>query len=163
MITTFTKLNTSAIHQTNSHMNPMLIIFPNGMFIPVCSACLLQTKTLDMIDSRTVRKLALSFDEAEEAPHFEKTAFRVRKKIFATLDTRHHRVVLKLSLVDQSVFAGYKKDAIYPVPNAWGKQGWTVVEMKKVRKDMFTDALTTAYCTVAPKKLAAKYSPDDNL
>jgi predicted DNA-binding protein (MmcQ/YjbR family) len=114
-----------------------------------------------MIDTKTVRKLALSFDEAEEAPHFEKAAFRVRKKIFATLDNKRNHVILKLSPVDQSVFCSYKKDVIYPVPGAWGRLGWTVIEMKKVRKDMFADALTTAYCTVAPKKLAVKYTPKD--
>jgi predicted DNA-binding protein (MmcQ/YjbR family) len=114
-----------------------------------------------MIDTKTVRKLALSFDEAEEAPHFEKAAFRVRKKIFATLDNKRNQVILKLSPIDQSVFCSYKKDVIYPVPGAWGKLGWTVINMKKVRKDMFTDALTTAYCTVAPKKLAVKYTPED--
>jgi hypothetical protein len=35
-----------------------------------------------------------------------------------------------------------------------GHQGWTLIEMKKVRKDLFVDAVTTAYCEVAPKKLA---------
>lgn len=114
-----------------------------------------------MIDSTSVRKLALSFDEAEEASHFERAAFRVRKKIFATLDTKRNHVVLKLSLIDQSVFCSYKKEVIYPVPGAWGKLGWTIVEIKKVRKDIFADALTTAYCTVAPKKLAIKYLPND--
>lgn len=116
-----------------------------------------------MIDTRSVRKLALSFEGTEEAPHFEKAAFRVRKKIFATLDTKRNRVVLKLSLIDQSVFCNYKADVIYPVPGAWGKMGWTIIEMKKVRKDMFADAITTAYCTVAPKKLAEKYRPDNQL
>src|SRR5688500_6996818 len=112
-----------------------------------------------MIDTKTVRKLDLSFDEAEEKAHCEKASFRVRKKIFATLDSKHNHVVLKLSLVDQSVFSNYNKEVIYPVPNAWGKQGWTIVELKRVRKDLFTDALTTAYCTVAPKTLAVKYTP----
>jgi hypothetical protein len=114
-----------------------------------------------MVDIKTVRKLALSFDEAEESPHFEKASFRVRKKIFATLDKKNHHVVLKLSLIDQSVFSSHNKEIIYPVPNAWGKQGWTIVELKKVRKDMFADALTMAYCAVAPKTLAVKYTPKD--
>jgi hypothetical protein len=112
-----------------------------------------------MIDSKTVRKLALAFDDAEEMPHFEKQSFRIRKKIFVTLDTRLKLAVLKLSAIDQSVFSAYDKSAIYPLPNAWGKQGWTRVDLKKVRKDIFKDALTTAYCTVAPKKLAEKYQP----
>ena len=31
--------------------------------------------------------------------------------------------MVKLSLVDQSVFCDMNKDAIYPVPGGWGKQG----------------------------------------
>jgi hypothetical protein len=112
-----------------------------------------------MIDIKTVRQLALSFEEAEEKPHFEKQSFRVRKKIFATLDKSNKSVVLKLSAIDQSVFSDYDRTVIYPVPGGWGKQGWTKVELKKVRKDIFKDALTMAYCTVAPKKLAEKYLP----
>jgi predicted DNA-binding protein (MmcQ/YjbR family) len=104
-----------------------------------------------------VRKLALSFAEAVESPHFQKTSFRVKKKIFATLDEKNQRVVVKLSLIDQSVFSDTNKEAIYPVPNKWGKQGWTIIELKKVKRTVFNDALTTAYCTVAPEKLASQY------
>jgi len=39
-----------------------------------------------MINIDTFRKLALAFDHVVEQPHFEKTSFRVKKKIFATLD-----------------------------------------------------------------------------
>ena len=66
-------------------------------------------------------------------------------------------VVLMLSLVDQSVFCKYDKAAMYPVPNKWGMKGATMVELKNVRRDVFKDALTTAYCKVAPKELALKY------
>lgn len=110
-----------------------------------------------MLSHETVRKLALSFEEAEELSHFEKPSFRIKKKIFATLDIKNNRGCLKLSLIDQSVFSAYDPTVIYPVPNAWGKQGWTFVNLKKVRKDMFKDALTCAFCEVAPKVLADKY------
>jgi predicted DNA-binding protein (MmcQ/YjbR family) len=110
-----------------------------------------------MVTIETAKQLALSFEEAEEQPHFEKTSFRVKKKIFATLDLTKKQAVLKLSAIDQSVFCAYDKSVIYPVTGSWGKQGWTIVELKKVRKDLFTDALTMAYCTVAPQKLAVKY------
>ncbi len=112
-----------------------------------------------MITEKEVKKLALAFEEAEQQPHFEKQSFRVKKKIFATLDIKLNRAVLKLSAIDQSVFSSDKNKAIYPVDNAWGKQGWTIVELKKVRKDVFKDALTSSYCNVAPKKLAEKYQP----
>ena len=110
-----------------------------------------------MIYIETARQLALSFDEAAEMPHFDLASFRVKKKIFATLDEKNKRVCIKLSPVDQSVFCSYDKSVIYPVPNKWGLNGATYIELQKVSKEMFKDALTVAYCTVAPKKLAEKY------
>lgn len=110
-----------------------------------------------MISLATVRKLALGFEGVDEKPHFEKISFRLKNKIFATVDTKSNTVVLKLSEIDQSVFSDYDPSAIYPVPGAWGKQGWTKVEMKKVRMDLFADVLRTSYCQVAPAKLASRY------
>ena len=106
-----------------------------------------------MVTIDIFRKLALAFPEATEEPHFEKISFRVRKKIFATYDEAKNRACIKLSEMDQDVFSTVDKTMIYPVPNKWGKQGWTFIEMKKIKKNLFTDALTTAYCEVAPKKL----------
>lgn len=114
-----------------------------------------------MIEIKTARKLALEFDEAVEQPHFEKSSFRVRKKIFATLDTEKKTLTLKFSLADQSAFSAFDESAIYPVPGGWGRKGWTIVELEKVEKDILIDALTTSYCQVAPKKLSEKYRPDE--
>jgi hypothetical protein len=78
-----------------------------------------------MVTSQNFRKLALSFPEAIEQPHFEKTSFRVKKKIFATLDERTSVAVLKFTPVDQSVFADISKGAMVPSQGAWGKSGYT--------------------------------------
>ncbi len=94
-----------------------------------------------MISVSTFRNIALSFEGAEELPHFEKTSFRTKKKIFATLDIKKNLACLKLSLAHQSVFSAYDPSVIYPVPNSWGKQGWTYVDLGKVKKDLFSDAL----------------------
>ena len=98
-----------------------------------------------MISTKAFRELALSFPGTEELPHFEKTSFRVKKKIFATMDEANGIATLKFSEIDQSVFCSYDKSIIYPVPNKWGKQGWTHVVLKKVPKEMVLDALDTAY------------------
>jgi len=103
--------------------------------------------------------LALSFPETAEEPHFEKTSFRVKKKIFATYDDKNKRACIKLSEIDQDTFSSINTTIIYPVANKWGKQGWTLIEMKRVSKSLFTDALTTAYCEVAPRKLAEQVRP----
>jgi predicted DNA-binding protein (MmcQ/YjbR family) len=113
-----------------------------------------------MVDINTFRKIALSFPETTEQPHFEKPSFRVAKKIFATLDIKNKIACIKLSSVDQDVFSAFDKKIIYPVPNKWGQQGWTFINLPNVRKDMFTDALTTAYLQVAPKKMALLMKQD---
>lgn len=112
-----------------------------------------------MVSNQTFQQLALNFEEAVELPHFEKSSYRVNKKIFATLDIKNSRVVVKLSTVDQSVFCAFDKTILYPATGKWGLQGWTVIELKKIKKAMLLDALTTSYCNVAPKKFAEKYLP----
>ncbi|PQJ10259.1 hypothetical protein CJD36_016370 [Flavipsychrobacter stenotrophus] len=107
-----------------------------------------------MTSIHTFRNIALSLPEAEEQPHFEQTSFRVKKKIFATLNMVENRACLKFSELDQSAFCSFDRDVIYPVPNKWGKQGWTLINLALIKKEMLQDALETAYCTVAPKKLA---------
>ncbi len=110
-----------------------------------------------MITKNTLQKLALSFEEAVEQPHMEKSSFRVRKKIFATYDATKNQVVLKLNEVDQSVFSDGSGGTIYPVPGGWGRQGWTIVDLNNVHPELFKDALTMSYCIVAPKKLGDQY------
>ena len=106
-----------------------------------------------MVDLVYCRQMALSFPETNEEPHFEKTSFRVRKKIFATYDETKNRACLKLTEADQDIFSLAAPGIIYPVDNKWGKQGWTLVELAKVRKKLFSDALISAYKAVAPPKL----------
>ena len=108
-----------------------------------------------MITIGNFRKMALSFPGTVEQAHFEKPSFTVAKKIFATLDTKNKIACIKLSVTDQDVFCQFDKIIIYPVPNKWGKQGWTFIQLQQVRKDMLADALTSAYLQVAPAKLAA--------
>lgn len=110
-----------------------------------------------MVSNEQFRELALTFRESVELPHFENTSFRVNKKIFATLNERACKACLKLSEKDQDLFSLFDASIIYPVPNKWGKQGWTFVELKKVKKKVLSDALLLAYCEVAPKKLKALY------
>ncbi len=115
-----------------------------------------------MVTLETLRKLALSFPETTEEPHFAKISFRVKKKIFATFDNSNQIANVKFSEIDQNVFSTIDKTTIYPVPNQWGKQGWTSIEIDKVNKDLFEDVLKTAYCEVAPKKLADQIRPSAN-
>ncbi len=110
-----------------------------------------------MVSIQTCRTLALAFDECIESPHFEKISFRINKKIFLTLDDKQKRAVVKLSAVDQSVFCVFDKAAVYPAKGAWGKQGWTTVELNAVKKDLIKNIIKASYCNVATPALGKKY------
>ena len=96
--------------------------------------------------------MALSLPGAEEKPHFDIPSFRLKNKIFATLWAKESRAMLKLPLIDQSVFCSYDNSIFFPVAGGWGKQGATFVDLKKVRKPILKEALTIAYNRIATKK-----------
>lgn len=95
----------------------------------------------------------MAFPETQEAPHFEKTSFRVGGKIFATINELARTATVKLNAADQDIFCLADKAAVYAVPNKWGKQGWTIVELSKIKSDLLRQLLVCAYCSVAPVKL----------
>ena len=113
-----------------------------------------------MVSISTAKQLALSLPEVEEKSHFDKPDFRVKNKIFASLHEDKICMMVKLSIFDQSVFCVFDETIIYPVPGGWGRKGATMINLKKVKKSMLLDALTTAWKTVAPPKLVKEYFPE---
>ena len=67
-----------------------------------------------MVSIASARKAALSFPETEEKKHFDIPDFRIKNKIFASIHTDKNYMMVKLSLVDQSVFCSYHKEIIFP-------------------------------------------------
>ena len=94
------------------------------------------------------RSICMILPRVEEVKHFEIISFRVKKRVFATIDPNQDKASLKFSLEDQATFGLIDKSMIYPVPNKWGKEGWTTVELKKVNEDLLKELLSTAYQTV---------------
>lgn len=110
-----------------------------------------------MISIKTFKKIALSFPCTEEKLHFDRTAFKVTgKRIFATLDEESETANLKFLEVDQSVYCSFNKDAVYPVPNKFGLQGWTTFELAKLSVELISDALLMAYNAVLQTKKIKK-------
>lgn len=105
------------------------------------------------------RSFSLSLPESTEEPHFEKTSFRVKKKIFATYDFQTKLACLKLSEQDQDLFCLFDSSLIFPVPNKWGKQGWTLAKIEDLEVEVIKDLLCAAYNQVAPENL--KLPPSD--
>jgi predicted DNA-binding protein (MmcQ/YjbR family) len=99
----------------------------------------------------------LSFSGTEDAPHFDRTAFKVTKKrIFVTLHEPTATVNVKLSPADQKLFCKFDKKVIYPIDNKWGKQGWTTLELRTAPDDLIREAIKTAYDEVFKKSPSKK-------
>ena len=105
-----------------------------------------------MVRSETFRKWATALFSVSEEPHFEKTSFRVRKRIFATLDETKRSASLKLSPVEQSVYISADPDSFRPATGAWGKQGWTLVDLSCATTGLAKDALEAAYREVTERR-----------
>jgi hypothetical protein len=108
-----------------------------------------------MVTAAQMRKLALSMPEAEEKSHFGQPDFRVRNKIFAGLSPDGMRGTLKLSLEVQSVVVEAKPEVFFPAAGAWGRGGWTHVDLARVKLGELEELVDTAWRLVAPKRLLA--------
>jgi hypothetical protein len=98
-----------------------------------------------MVKPGEARNIALSFEGTGEQPHFNRTAFTVKKKIFATLSFEDKKLNLKFTPVEQLIFCPPDSDIIYPVYGGWGRVGWTTINLNKASKKLVTSALEEAY------------------
>lgn len=98
-----------------------------------------------MVTTKDAKQIALSFSGAGEQPHFDRIAFTVKKKIFATLSEEQKILNLKFDVNTQFIFCPPQSDIIFPVSGGWGRQGWTTINLKKATKKLVTDALKEAY------------------
>ncbi len=84
-----------------------------------------------------------SMPGCSEVPHFEKTAYRTKKRIFASLEENGNTLTVKLSPVQQSVYTGLK--GVAKVPNKWGEQGWTNININETDPDIMLEMCRLAY------------------
>ena len=91
------------------------------------------------------RQMAMMHAGSTEAPHFDRTSFRVKNKIYATMMEKEHLVCLMLTPEDQDIFVTLGKPAVYPVPNKWGEKGATYVRLHEASPLLLEDALLVAY------------------
>ncbi len=92
------------------------------------------------------RKMALELPGVEEIPHFERRAFRlVGKKIFASLHEPTASANIGLPSDEQAEFCELGKGALKPLENAWGKKGWTAVDLKNAPPEVVAAAIETAF------------------
>ncbi len=98
-----------------------------------------------MLSPEETKHLALSLEGTGEQPHFDRTAFTVKKKIFATLSLKDKTLNVKFTPEVQFIFCPPKSDVIFAIPNGWGRQGWTTINLNRANKKLVKSALEEAY------------------
>ena len=109
-----------------------------------------------MISADEVRAVALSLPGAEERSHFDTPDFRVRGKIFATL-AGPDRMVVRIDPSDQTMLLAAEPGTFSPCAGAWGRRGWTYVQLDSVDPDVLRDLVVESWRRLAPKRLVAVF------
>ena len=106
------------------------------------------------------RRMALGFPGSCEQSHMGHPDFRVRGKIFATLDYPEPGwAMVKLLPDQQSYFVEREPASFLPASGNWGRKGSTNVRLKAASAQKVQPALEAAWKNVAPKARVEK-QPD---
>jgi hypothetical protein len=97
-----------------------------------------------MSAGKDLRRIALSLEGTTEAPHFDRTAFRVRR-IYVTLAADEKTANFMFTPEQQEFKCMMAPEAFAPVPNAWGERGATTAILSELTIAELEDALRTAW------------------
>jgi hypothetical protein len=104
-----------------------------------------------MANAADLRSLALALEGTTEAPHFDRTAFKVRR-IYATLAGDGRSANFKFRPEEQEFKCMLAPAAFQPVPGGWGRQGWTTATLAALSVPELKDALETAWRHALPQR-----------
>jgi hypothetical protein len=96
--------------------------------------------------AKDFRRIALSFDGAEEGSHMGSADFRVGGRIFATLaHEKNGYGNLMLSPEQQADFVAELPEMFLPVAGGWGRMGATHIRLAEANEEVLTGALHAAW------------------
>lgn len=104
-----------------------------------------------MATGSDLRRMALALAGTTEAPHFDRAAFKVAR-IYVTLAADGRSANFKFTPDEQEFKCMMAPEAFAPIPNAWGKQGWTTADLRKLSAAELNNALETAWAHAVKKK-----------
>lgn len=104
-----------------------------------------------MATGEVLRRLALALCGTVEAPHFDRSAFKVAR-IYVTLAGDGLTANFKFSPDEQEFKCMMAPETFAPVPNAWGRQGWTGAQLARMSEREVAGALEIAWMHAVPKR-----------
>ena len=103
-----------------------------------------------MASGRDLRRMTLALEGTTEAPHFDRAAFKVAR-IYVTLAADERSANFKFTPDEQEFKCMMAPEAFAPLPNAWGRQGWTTATLSKLSAAELKSALETAWAHAVKK------------
>jgi hypothetical protein len=100
-------------------------------------------------------RLALALDGTTEAPHFDRAAFKVART-YVTLAADERTANFNFSPDEQELKCLVAPAAFAPLPNAWGRQGWTRAVLAELSEAELTAALEMAWQHALPRKRVSR-------
>ncbi len=98
-----------------------------------------------------LRRFALSLEGTTEAPHFDRTAFKVAR-IYVTLAADGRSANFMFTPDEQEFKCMLAPEAFSPLPNAWGRKGATAGELSRLNEAELRSALEMAWAHAVAKK-----------
>ena len=107
---------------------------------------------------KALQRLALSFPETHEEPHFERTSFRVKKKIFATMTPDGKEAMVRVASPElvASLLATHP-EAFFSYGTWTTRNGSLGVRLAKANAELLGELVREAWRSVAPKRVRAAY------
>jgi hypothetical protein len=97
-----------------------------------------------MASSEDFTRIAMSLAGTVAAPHFDRTAFKV-KRTYATLAADGRSANLKFTPEEQEFKCLLAPDLFVALDNGWGRQGWTTMDVGRASEDDIASALAVAH------------------
>lgn len=110
------------------------------------------------VTTARARKIMLALANVSEAPHFDRTAFRTPRKIFATMAPDGKSINLTFTPDLQEFWCEHEPSSFAPVAGGWGRMGYTTCVLAKVDEAVLKSALVAAHeiASAPPKKKPRK-------
>ena len=106
------------------------------------------------------RRIALTFEGAEERAHMGAADFRVGGRIFATLASQaqgYGNLVLTPEV--QALFVEEAPELFLPIAGGWGRMGMTHIRLATADEDTLTGALRKAWKLRVDKNTRTRSGP----
>ncbi|MGH8637409.1 MAG: MmcQ/YjbR family DNA-binding protein [Burkholderiales bacterium] len=104
------------------------------------------------------RELVFELEGAVERAHMGHPDFRANGRIFASLHASEQWATVKLAPEEQQEFMRTHPDVFAPAAGAWGRQGWTTVQLNVARRGEVRGALLLAWQAALQKPASRRTS-----